>query len=630
VKTKGGKQEFLDILLFVDNEEEELIAKSIDSVLKQEYSNWTLHLVVNKAYEHKSESLLKKYAADSTNVILHVIDERNLSEFTNDLLHSLSGAFVSIMHPYSILKHSAISMLKEAAEKNPNIGVIYSDEVIINKQDQLETFLCKPSYSPDLLMAMNYIGNFCIINRYTLLDIGGVNTLPKHLLSYDVLLRMAENKKSFRRINTILCESFKCQVIDSDEYVNSTVKVIASALDRRNITAEISKVNSSYRIRYEIVNHPLVTIIIPIKDKVQLLKNCIRSIFDISTYTNIEIIIVDNNSIEKETQDYLKELLVLSPQVRIIHAPIPFNYSKLNNLAVEQAKGDYFLFLNNDIEVISSDWIEEMLGYAQLQHVGAVGAKLLFQDDTIQHGGVITDHSNLPGHALYKVSNTNMVNKRRIYENDMYVSTRNYLAVTGACMMIDRKKFKQIDGFDEELDVSYNDVDLCLKLWAEGYFNVWTPHATLYHYESTTRRDLNPPSNVSYFLEKWDDLLSEGDPYNIEGLTKDHYLEYIHSEMIGNRKVLIWGAGTGGEKTFNKFQSLGIPVHGFIDKKKEKWNESFLERSIYPPTILDEVKKYYVVIGSQYQTAISSELEMLGFMDVKDYTINPWLWADEG
>jgi len=259
----------------------------------------------------------------------------------------------------------------------------------------------------------------------------------------------------------------------------------------------------------ELSYNPLISIIIPTKDKAILLQKCINSIREKSSYKNYELVIIDNGSKDKAALEYFTQIIQI-PNCKVIPFNKRFNYAEINNFAVGQAKGDYIVFLNNDIEVISSNWLEEMLGYAQQSRVGAVGTKLLFPNKTVQHGGVILGLHKVVGHAFYGLPAGDPGYM------DLATVTRNCSAVTAACMMLRRSVFEEADGFDEKLDVAYNDVDFCLRIIQKGYYIVWTPHAVLYHHESATRGQYWPERNIKYFCEKWKDILEHGDPfYNI-------------------------------------------------------------------------------------------------------------------
>lgn len=270
-----------------------------------------------------------------------------------------------------------------------------------------------------------------------------------------------------------------------------------------------------FQIKYEILGNPRVSVIIPNKDHLEDLSRCITSILERSTYDNIEIIVVENNSATEEIFDYYKKIQE-NPAVHVITYKGEFNYSRINNLGVSEASGEYVLLLNNDTQVITPDWIEELLMYAQRKDVGAVGAKLYYEDRTIQHAGVVLGLGahRTAGHSHYRVASQNLGYMGRL------CYAQNVMAVTGACLMMRKALFEKLGGLEEAFAVSLNDVDLCVRAWKAGYVNVFTPFAELYHYESASRgSDGSGENAVRYekeselFRKRWKELLEQGDPY---------------------------------------------------------------------------------------------------------------------
>jgi GT2 family glycosyltransferase len=300
--------------------------------------------------------------------------------------------------------------------------------------------------------------------------------------------------------------------------INMAKKALEDTLQRRNIKGSVvdGLWPSSYHVKRDIIGNPLVTIIIPTKDKLKLLKNCVDSIEQKSTYRYHEIIIVDNNSTDSETLDYLQRC----PH-KVFRYSDTFNFSKINNFAVKQSSGDYFIFLNNDTEVVTPDWIEALLEQAQIPEIGAVGCKLLYPGGTIQHAGVVLGMSpdqttGIAGHVFNGLS----------YEDNGYFGAinviKNYSAVTAACMMMSRKAYDAVKGFDEKLAVCYNDVDLCLRLREKGYRIVYTPYAELFHYESESRGCSVDINEAQYMIKRWGALI-KNDPYHSTNLTLKKY-----------------------------------------------------------------------------------------------------------
>ena len=340
---------------------------------------------------------------------------------------------------------------------------------------------------------------------------------------YDLILRYTDIAKKIIHIPKILYfwrshKNSTAFYIDSKLYtINAGKNAIIDHLERQGISAKVesTKICSLlYRIKYDLIDNPVVSIIILNKDNISILKKCIHSIIEKTTYNNYEIIIVENNSIKEETFNYYDELKIFNNINIIFWTEKYFNYSILNNFALQYSNGTHLLFLNNDIEIITPGWIEEMLMYSQRDNVGAVGVKLLFPDNTIQHAGVILNLHGLAGHIF----------SRALQNVDGYMGrlhfVQNMSVVTAACMMIKKAIFKEVGQFSTEFFASWSDVDLCLKLRSAGYLNVWTPHAEAYHHESKTRGYPNTlekkrifEQEITLFKEKWGKVLEAGDPY---------------------------------------------------------------------------------------------------------------------
>ena len=307
--------------------------------------------------------------------------------------------------------------------------------------------------------------------------------------------------------------------LDNKDYAGDNgQKAIEAALKRRKLKAHVEKDLKStyYRVIYEFEKEPMASILIPTKDHVEVTKKCLDSVYTKTNYRNFEVILIDNGSVEKETLKLFEEYKKKYKNFRVLREDIEFNYSKLNNLAVKKAKGDYLVLLNNDTEIITENWLGILVGYAMQPHVGAAGPKLLYPDETVQHAGVILGLGGVASHA-YIGSNRN--------ELGMYGRLRvpyNYAAVTGACLCVSKKKFEEVGGLEEDLKVAYNDVDFCLKLLKAGYYNVEIPMVEVYHYESKSRgSDLDADkidrfnAEQDYMWEKWGDILSEDRFYNV-------------------------------------------------------------------------------------------------------------------
>ena len=420
----------------------------------------------------------------------------------------------------------------------PELDFIYSDEDKLTTDGQREEPFFKPDWSPDLLLSMNYIAHFSVVRRSLAQEIGGFTEGLEGSQDYDFFLRISEKTQKIGHVAKPLYSWRKiltstAQAGDTKLYAHEAGrKALSEHLQRQKINADVVDglvTPFRYRVRYLTSSQPLVSIIIPIKDKVELLKRCLASIEEKTTYRRFEIIILDNQSEESETHAYLSR----TPHT-VVSLPCPFNYSHLNNVGVTHARGDILLFLNNDTEVISEEWLSAMLEHAQHPQVGAVGAKLLYPDKTIQHAGVVLGHRGVAGHAFWYLP------EDFAGHFNLALVVRNCSAVTAACMMIRKSVFLEVGGFDEQLRVAFNDVDLCLRLREKGYLVVYTPYAVLYHLESASRKKIHPMSDETYFRTRWREVLSAGDPYYNPHLSLERFdfsLRVLDGQGTGNPPI---------------------------------------------------------------------------------------------
>ena len=626
---KDGLKDFqyrpiISIIMPVYNSKETWLRYAIESVINQSYPYWELCIADDCSPNEDVRTILKEYAEKDKRIkIIFLEENQGISGATNNAFELASGEFVGLLDHDDELDSSCLYEVVKLLNENPELDFIYTDEDKIAYDGRYVEPFFKPDFSPDLLMAMNYINHFSVFRKCIITKVGGWRKNYEGSQDYDLVLRVTEVTNKVAHIRKILYHWRKvpgstADKINAKEYaLISAKRALEDSLKRRGIDGNVDMIHPGiYRVRYKIVGNPLVSIIIPTKDKVDLLKKCISSIYEKSTYNNFEIIVINNNSVENETFLYFKELQKID-KIHIVDLPIEFNYSKLNNLAVHKANGDYLLFLNNDIEVIANNWIEELLGYAQRSHVGAVGAKLIYPNNTIQHAGVVIGE-RIAWHAFYGYPSESPF-------IDMLYVARNCSAVTGACLMVSKKIFEEIDGFDEELSVVYNDVDLCLKILEKGYYNVWNPNALLYHYESATRGKDHPKNNVDYFFEKWSKLLKKGDPFDIiERINKDRIQHSLEKNTQGNdRHIYIWGAGSSGYRMYSVINQLGFKIKGFIDSDPNKWNKVIFNLPIFSPVLLESTKlKPYVVIASMYSDEIKTELVKMGYEQEKDFWVD--------
>lgn len=400
--------------------------------------------------------------------------------------------------------------------ENPTLDIIYFDEGRVNSKGIKHIPQFKPKWSPDLLLSHNYLGRG-VLFRVTLF-----NSLNKFDTSftcsylYDMLLKLTENTDHITHVPDVLFHQ-KSHTGNANK-IQEELLAIQNALHRRNEAAKViinDERKGIYHVRYQLKELSKISIIIPSRDQGKILDVCLSSIHERTSYQNYEIIIIDNGSTEQSFFDVVKKWqATFKIDVKLLKIDIDFNFSRLNNLAAKEATGDYLLFLNNDIEILTPDWLSGMLEQAQRPSTGAVGAKLLFPNDEIQHAGIFLGVDGISTHPFAK----NTVEQSHYYVNSIV----NYTALTGACLMVKKSTFNEIKGFDEKFVIEFNDFDLCLKLVRAGYNNVYLPHVVLYHYESYSRgkkhKDvqgfLRYRNERNRFLELWGKYIKNDPSYN--------------------------------------------------------------------------------------------------------------------
>jgi GT2 family glycosyltransferase len=422
---------------------------------------------------------------------------------------------------------------------------LYSDEVTFkNRIDKILTSHFKPDFAIDNLRANNYICHFSVFKRELINKVGKFRPKFDGSQDHDMVLRLTASAKIIFHIPKVLYfwrsypNSTSLDIASKKYAIEAGKNAVKEHLSLLGMTARIESSRAFptiYRIIYEITEKPLVSIIIPNKDNIEYLKKCIRSIISNSTYTSYEIIVVENNSKNNETFDYYEEIKKPN-NIKIIYWENEFNFSEINNYAVKFSQGRHLIFLSNDIEIIAGNWIEEMLMYSQRRDVGAVGAKLYYQDNTIQHAGIVIGlgEDRIAGHIFYKVDRGSVGYMGKLEY------AQNMSAVTAACMMVRRSVFDEVGGFDPQFKISYNDIDLCMRIRKAGYLIVWTPYAELYHHESKSRGlDSNKKNRIRFmkeinlFKERWSKELALGDPYYNINLTlnrSDYSIKLINKE----------------------------------------------------------------------------------------------------
>lgn len=524
------------------NTPETFLREMIGSVIDQTYGKWELCLADGSDSDHAYVgSVCKEYAARDERIQYRKLGQNlGISENTNACLDMATGDYIALFDHDDILHPAALhEMMRVICDTDADL--VYTDEATFVSPDisNISNIHFKPDFGPDTLRSNNYICHLTTFRKSLLDKTGRFRSEYDGSQDHDLMLRLTEAAERIEHIPEVLYfwrahPQSVASGIEAKGYAAAAGRqAVLDSLKRQGIDAKIESTRAHpciYRIRYALTGTPLVSIVIPNCDHVDELKTCIDSILNRSTYKNYEIIIAENNSKEKRTSTYYDSLTEKHDNIRVITWEGDFNYSAVNNYAVRNAaNGEYILLLNNDTEVISPGWIEEMLMFAQRGDVGAVGAMLYFPNDTIQHAGIVLGLGGIAGHAYHKVRRGEVGHMGHLaYARDMS-------AVTAACMLVCREVWDEVGGMDEEFAIALNDVDFCMRLRKAGYLIVWTPFAELYHYESLSRGlDITAnrdrfDSEKKLFRSKWKAELKEGDPYynpNVTLTRSDYSLRY--------------------------------------------------------------------------------------------------------
>lgn len=523
----------ISILVPLYNTPEPFLRDMITSVLNQTYQNWELCLADGSDAEHGEVGrICREYLEkDSRIVYQKLLKNEGISGNTNECLKLATGEYIGLFDHDDILHPSTLYEYVKAVNEQ-DADYIYCDETTFKNGDinKMLTMHFKPDYAVDNLRANNYICHFSVFAKRLLEGEELFRSRFDGSQDHDMILRMTDRAKHIVHIPKLLyywrChEGSVASGIDAKPYVVAAAKgAVADHLKRHGFThfqiTSTRAFETIFKIRYEIIGDPMISIVIPNKDHAADLKRCITSILEKSTYENYEIVVVENGSETKEIFEYYTSLKEYD-NIRVVSYEKPegqngFNYSAVNNFGVKQTKGDYILLLNNDTEVITVNWMEELLMYAQREDVGAAGAKLYYGNKTIQHAGVVLQLGahRTAGHSHYGQSRENLGYMGRL------CYAQNVSAVTGACLLVKKSLFEEVGGLDESFAISLNDVDFCLKLREKGLLNVFTPFAELYHYESVSRglddsgeKAERYNRESAHFREKWKSVLEKGDPY---------------------------------------------------------------------------------------------------------------------
>jgi len=518
-------QPLLSVIMPVYNSDERWLRAAIQSVERQLYAKWELCIADDCSTSPRVGEVLRECAAREPRIKLHFRDVNgHISAASNSALALATGEFIVLLDHDDVLPAHALGAVVHELNRHPDADIIYSDEDRLDESGQRYDPYFKPDWNPELFYGQNLISHLGVYRTSTVRQVGGFRAGFEGSQDYELALRVVEQTQP-SRIRHIPLILYHWRAIPGSAALNVHQKTYATDAARLAVQAHFSRTGIEatiepaprapyyQRIRYQLPEpRPHVTIIIPTKDRVELLSQCVESIVSRSTYGHFDIVIVDNGSSEPASHAYF-EHVQRNPQVTVLDVEGPFNFSRINNVAAAAARGPFLCFLNNDTEVISADWLEEMMSLAVRGGVGAVGAMLYYPNNTMQHAGVVLGMGGIASHAHRGQRRGMPGNYGRA------ALTQTMSAVTAACMVLRKSIFEEVGGFDETLAVAYNDVDLCLRIGGRGYRNVWTPFAELYHFESISRGDDLQGANLPRFLaesqamrDRWQGLLT-ADPY---------------------------------------------------------------------------------------------------------------------
>ncbi len=516
----NDNQPLISVVVPAYNTPDKYLHPLVQSLKDQTYENW--QLCISDASTDESRRQAIEYIAKSDNRISYSYKKGfHISENTNEGLKLVKGEYVGLLDHDDTLSPHALEEMVVAINSNPKADILYSDEDKLSDDGTERTIpFFKPDWSPDLLLGVNYITHFLVIRKTYIDKFDGFRSAYNGAQDYDLLLRLTEKTENIVHIPKILyhwrlADGSTAKVVGEKSYAdNAGQEALRDMVKRRKIKADVIEIPerpTNYRLRYQLPKkQPKVSIIIPFKDKPDLLKQCVASILEKSTYKNYEIILLSNNSELDETTELVNRLKQ-DKRIKAYKWDHPFNYSKLNNYGVSKSSGEYIVLLNNDTQVITPEWLDELVGVAIQPGVGAVGPLLLYPDkkNGIQHAGVILGMGTMAGHVFRYRQPTEWT------DFGLPVWPRNYLALTAACLVVSRKLYNSVGGLDETFTVAGQDVAFCLRLHEAGYRNIYWPSASLYHYESVSVGTYNNGIQLDYdhSLTYYRPYHDAGDPY---------------------------------------------------------------------------------------------------------------------
>ena len=520
---KNSSKPLISILITISNTKSEWLIEAVESIRNQVYPHWELSISVGASIHSDIRPILERYAAKDRRIKIAISPNHTSPSVLSNLpLKLVKGAWIILLNSDDQLSEQALFWIVRAINENPQGKLIYSDEDEIDEISRRKCPHFKTDWNVDLFYSTNFMAHSAVYNAKLLKKVGGFRPGFEGAQEFDLALRCLERIKPNQicHIPRILYH-WRTPLLNTPKSAENKAasqlagqKALNEHFKRQHINAKVETTEVGLRVRYSLPPQPpLVSLIIPTRNGFKLIKTCIDSILKKTTYPHYEIIVVDNGSDDPKTLGYLKEL---EGKVRIIRDDRPFNYSALNNMAVKSAKGEIVGLINNDLEVISPDWLSEMVSHALRPEIGAVGARLWYPNNTLQHGGVIIGIGGVAGHGHKHITRSDFGYFGRA------VSTQALSAVTAACLVVRKSIYNEVGGLNEKnLKVAYNDVDFCLRIQEKGYRNLFTPYAELYHHESATRGYENNPekrrrlqTEIDYMYERWGDQLLNDPAYN--------------------------------------------------------------------------------------------------------------------
>lgn len=521
-------QPCISILLPVYNTPPKLLAECINSVKQQFYPHWQLCIADDASTNEQSRQALRQLCEGDDRIKLSWrLNNGHISIASNTALELATGDYVALLDHDDLLSPDALLQVAESINKHPDALLFYSDEDKITETGERYDPHFKPDWNPDLLLSQNYISHLGVYQRNRLVQLGGFREGFEGSQDHDLALRFTYGLSDSQIIH-IPKILYHWRAVAGSTATTENEKGYAQTAGERAVQDFLSKVNisasvekgeapNSYKVHWPLPNPtPLVSLLIPTRNGIDILQPCVDAILERTEYKNFELLILDNQSDCLRTLSYMNEVSKRDNRVKILRWDYPFNYSAINNFGVKHATGDIIGLINNDIEPINDSWLSEMVSQACRSEIGCVGAKLYYPNNTLQHAGVILGIGGLAGHS-HKHFNGNAAG----YFHRLKL-VQNLSAVTAACLLVRKSVFEEVGGLNEEhLKVAFNDVDFCLKVRKAGYRNLWTPYAKLYHHESVSRGVEDTPekqaryqSEIAYMREAWGELLDNDPAYN--------------------------------------------------------------------------------------------------------------------